>query len=165
MALKLNRSWRPFVPEWAGNTMLPRLEQIRLKYRTLTVEDVFRAQEEVDIDLLSAQEITRQDMKSQKKYWDFMRHVVSKYTSDWEGVEVDGEPVTDGGAIAADISMGSMDLFGEVVTRIIGESLGTAGEAKNSNGQSAPESSGSGTTAVPALPSNSRPPETVAVPG
>ena len=80
-------------------------------------------------------------------------------------VEVDGQAVADGASIATNVGMSSMDLFGEIVTRIIGESLGTVAEAKNSDGQSVPGSSDSGTTAILALPSNSKPSETVVVAG
>lgn len=163
MPLKLNRSWREFVPAWNDTANIE--GQVRLKYRTLTVEDVFRAQEEVDIDLLTPQEITKQNVKTQRKYWNFIRYVLTNYTSEWDGIEVDGVPVTDGKTIADSAGMDSMDLFGEVVTKIVGESLGTAQEAKNSAGQSEPVSLASGSTADPASLEDSRMPETAAAPG
>ena len=159
MPLKLNRLWREFVPRWNLTSGIE--GEVRLKYRTLTVEDVFRAQEEVDIDLLMPQGITQQDIKTQRKYWNFIRYVLSNYTTEWEGIELDGVAVTDGKTIVASAGMDSIDLFGEIVTKIVGESLGTVQEAKNSDGQSEPESSGSGTTADPALSTTSKMLETV----
>lgn len=155
MALRLIRAWREIVPHWNGNDLLPKGEQIRLRYRTLTVEDVFRAQEEIGINLMAVQDLSVQDLETQAKYWRFMRHVLAKYTSEWSGVEADGAALSDGGAVADNIGMGAMDLMGEVVNQIVSESMGTEAEAKNSAGQSVPESSGSGTTAESASPLDS----------
>lgn len=163
MALKLTRAARPFVPEWNGNVSLPQSDQVRLKYRTLTVEDVFRAHEEVDIDMLDPGAIAKQDMKTQKQHWRFLRHILINYTQEWEGVEIDGEKRTTGQEVVDAAGMNLMDLFGEITTKIINDSLGTEVEAKNSGGQSAPESLGSGTTAVSVLPTNSKPLETAVV--
>jgi len=161
MALKLSRAWKTLVPSWDGNDQLPRGEQVRLQYRTLTVEDVFRAQEEVDVDLLQAQTIT-QPSTSQRQYWKFMRYLLERYTQEWEGVEVDGKALATGAEVAEAAGMSSMGLFGEIVGRIVSESTGTEDEAKNSDGQSAPESSGSATTASAASPNSSEMPATAA---
>lgn len=162
MALKLSRSWRDFVPEWEDNRDLPRSEQVSLQYRTMTVDDVFRAQEEVSIDLLQVQTITQQDMQTQKKYWQFMRYLIEQYTQNWKGVDDDGNPLTTGEEVAAAAGMGSMDLFAEIVSRIVSQSMGTETEAKNFAGQSAPESSDFVLTVATASQGNSKPQETAA---
>lgn len=163
--LRLVRAWQPYVPSWRGNDLLPVGERVQLEYRALTVEDVFRAQEESGAELLQMQNLAQQDAAQQRKQWGFMRHLLVHYTRSWAGVEVDGEPVTTGEKLADAASMATMELVGEVVARIVGESLGTEEEAKNSAGQSVPKSSGSGTTAATASPDNSRPREIAAVPG
>ena len=164
MALKIVRAWRRFTPEANGNNALPQDEQVSCEYRTMTVGDVFRVQEDTGVDMTQMQS-GGTSLVSLKVNWDLMEYVLSKYTRDWKGIEVDGVAVGDAKHIVESVGMAQMSMFAEVVGVIVSESMGVGDEAKNSAGQLGPESSDSATTADPALPSSSSPPETVAAAG
>jgi len=164
MALKIVRAWRRYAPEANGNAALPQEQQVSCEYRTMTVGDVFRVQEDTGVDMTRMQS-QGTDLVSMKVNWDLMEYILSKYTRDWKGVEVDGVAVGDAKQIIESVGMSQMGLFAEVVGIIVSESMGGADEAKNLVGQSGPESSGFISTADPASPSNSSPPETAAATG
>ena len=164
MALKIVRAWRRFTPEASGNSTLPAEEQVGCEYRTMTVGDVFRVQEDTGVDMTRMQS-QGTDLVSMKVNWDLMEYILSKYTRDWKGIEVDGVAVGDAKQIVESVGMSQMGLFAEVVGVIVTESMGVGDEAKNLVGQSGPESSGFISTADPASPSNSSPPETAAAAG
>jgi len=155
MALKITRAWQPFTPTAMGNADLPEAEQISCEYKTMTVDDVFATQDELDVDVMMDQEEGKQDPRTQKKNWGLMKHIVGAYTNNWQGIEVDGEAITEGEAVASNIGMDAMELLGEVVNVIVSGSEGTEDEAKNSDGQSEPPNSESATTAESVLPEDS----------
>ena len=164
MALKITRSWQRYVPEHDGNRALSPEEQVSCEYRTMTIGDVFKIQDESGVDLAQLQE-GGASVTAFKVHWSLIEYVVSKYTQAWAGVTIDGEPIAAGKDIAAAVGMPGMPMLAEVVGVVVSQSMGTVDEEKNSVGQSAPEISVSATTADPASPSSSSQPATAVAAG
>jgi len=165
MALKIIRAWRKYVPTHGGNADLPKAEQVSCEYRTMSVGDVMKIQEDSGVDMAKLGDAGQAPMDVVRINWNLVEYVLTKYSQAWANVEIDGEPVSDSGAIVKAMGMTHMLIFGEVAGVIMSESMGAEAEEKNSAGQSEPESLGSGSTAGPALPSSSSSPETAVATG
>ncbi len=154
MAIKLNRKSQ-FVPKWKGNNNLPKEEQIGLSYSTLTVEDMFEVQRHTNVNLFAGVPVDTADIESFQKFWGLCRYLVSKYTSAWVNVEVDGEVLLTGEAVTEKLGPAHLELLMEVANEIISRSMGTAEQVKNYESQSEPRNGVSTLTAdLASLPSS-----------
>jgi len=144
VGLTIKREGRVFVPTWNGN--LAEDEQIRCKYRTLTMGDMLEVQRTVDVNLFTGIQVDMEDRESVEKQWDLIKYVLDKYTSDWEAINVDGTPLTMGEQVTNGLQANHLELLAEVFAKILQDSLGTGDESKNSDAESEPLNSGSVTT-------------------
>lgn len=149
LALSIQRTGRVFVPEWEGNRECEPGEQIRCKYKTLSMDDMLEAQRTADVNLFKGLDVNMADRESIERQWGLIKHVVGKYTSDWEGVTVDGVPVTDGGPVTEALQANHLELLSEVFGKVLTDSTGQEDEAKNSESESEVASADSDSPAEP----------------
>jgi len=147
MALNISPNGLIYIPKWNDNKECEPAEQIRCKYSTLTMRDIVTIGNETGINLLSGVSFVHSDPEILAKHWDLMKYVLEKYTTDYENVLIGGEAITTGDGIAEKLPAKESGLAMEVFAFVVNESLGTGGQAKNSEAESEPENSGSASTA------------------
>ena len=132
MALSFSRQEQRFIPEWNGNRDLPETEQISVAFRPLTVGDMFAVQHETKVNMFGGFGLDTNDADSMERYWGLLKHVLSKYTSDYRNIEVDGVQLTKADEVAEAIAARHMPLLAEVFNHLVIVSAGTEEQAKNS---------------------------------
>jgi hypothetical protein len=131
MAIKLSLALRPYTPEWRNNRELPLEEQVRLTYRTLTMQDTFALQESTGINLLTGFD-SGGDADQVKKQWNMIETIISEHTEGWENVQQDDTALSAGADITRYGGLMLIDLMSEVVNEVLTASMGSNDDQGNS---------------------------------
>ncbi len=139
MALHISTKQR-YVPQWDDNDKEEEAQQISCGYRTMSVKDVLAIQEETGFNILTG------DGEGENAFttnWSVMSAVLKEYTFEWRNVIIDGDAITEPGAVLDALSLRYLGLFGEIFQYLLVASIGTEEDAKNfepGSAQSEPES-------------------------
>ncbi len=161
MAVRISKD-RVYIPTWKNNHQLPIDEQIRVKYHSVTVDDMFEIQRQTKVNLFAPKATVVEDPDSMEKHWELMKFVLGKYTTSWHGVEEDGITLTDPKDVLAAMGVDCLDLLSEVYGQVIASSSVTPTDAKNSGAGFEPASADLSLTVLPVGATISRPNEIVA---
>ena len=162
MALKFSRKERTYIPKWADNDKEPENDQISVDFKPLTVEDMFIVQKETKANLFGGMDIDREDPESFEMYWNVVKTIIGKYTSNWKNIIIDDQEVSDPTQVIEALGTGEMELLNEVFNHIIEDSSGTVDEEKNSESESGHTSLDSDLAVENALPPTFKEKEIVA---
>lgn len=149
MALRLSLTEQVFIPEWESNRSKPVAEQIRVRYKRLSVEAFFVVQQTLQVNLMTGDGAAPEDLGAMHKRWEVMKHVLQEHVVVWENITLDDGPVTTERLFAV-LHPTQMGLLSEVYGAILNASTGDEVEAGNSNAPSEPASEGSASPAATA---------------
>jgi len=140
---------KKYVPEWGGNREVAPSEQIALTYAPLSVEDLFAVQRDTKINVMAGLQFDVEDLDAVDQHWGLIKHVLEKYTKDYENITVDGEPITDAVKLFDVLGPSHMELLAEIFGAVLNASTGSEEDVKNSPSDSGQENPASDTTAEP----------------
>jgi len=161
MALHFSKEKTLCVPDWKGNLEVSKEEQISCMKHAITVGDMFTIQRDTQLPIMGGLDIEMDNIESLDKYWDMMKMVLGKYTSDWKNIIVDDVEITEASAVLDTLQLQHMDLLAVIFNEVVASASVTEEEAKNSDGQLDLKKTDSDLIAEPALTKDSKPLEIV----
>ena len=163
-------SSRQYIPAYDGNRDAAEDHQVSLTIKRLTIRDSFQLQakirESLGFDSSTPNQIATlnlQDAVQLEKFWGAIEWALPKFTENWHGVKVDGREVVEAAEVVQVYGQGQLPYLVEVMTELLTGGEGTAAESKNSQPESEPKNSGSGSIASPVSPEVSSESETAEI--
>ena len=154
--LELSLKDQDFTPMFGGNLLLPENERIVVSVRELTVGDIFVVQKKTDLNLFTGFQIELSPDKMEE-YWDLMRALLVPYTSNWRGIKLEGELITESEAVLNVLKLTHWQLIAEVFQHVMTISTKNEEDAKNFEAESVPENMDSALIAENVEPADSKP--------
>ena len=148
-------SIKRYVPQSNGNRELSADHQISLDLKLPKVRDMLEIQEMIRSLGGSVSLAGPASDQQALQMWHIMETLIRKYTSNWNGIFLDGISIADADGVIAAVGMDAIAMISEVAQEIMLAGKGSANEAKNFALESEPGSLDSVLTATRALPLDS----------